>query len=181
MVVLDKLDYCASVHNLDAVKESHNFEVRSLLLFRDCSLIYGDRGQLINIPSAAAKRCKAAAQLVKGDIQSADLIGHLLRQHEVDTVMHFAAQVSPPFSPHSCAHSIDRHYHPICYHEHLDATAESGAGICLLSMHQHVFGHGIQQLQSALSRFKKLDHVLCLLCERNHQSTLGSLHWLPRG
>ena len=38
--MLDKLDYCASVHNLDAVKECHNFEVRSLLLFRDCSLIY---------------------------------------------------------------------------------------------------------------------------------------------
>ena len=32
-------------------------------------------------------------QLVKGDIQSADLIGHLLIEHKVDTVMHFAAQV----------------------------------------------------------------------------------------
>lgn len=36
-----------------------------------------------------------AMQLVKGDIQSADLIGHLLTQHKIDTVMHFAAQVSP--------------------------------------------------------------------------------------
>ena len=35
-----------------------------------------------------------AMQLVKGDIQSADLIGHLLTQHKIDTVMHFAAQVS---------------------------------------------------------------------------------------
>ncbi len=34
-----------------------------------------------------------AIQLVKGDIQSADLIGHLLTQHKIDTVMHFAAQV----------------------------------------------------------------------------------------
>lgn len=38
-------------------------------------------------------------QLVKGDIQSADLIGHLLTQHNIDTVMHFAAQVSPLISP----------------------------------------------------------------------------------
>ena len=38
-------------------------------------------------------------QLVKGDIQSADLIGHLLTQHNIDTVMHFAAQVSPLNSP----------------------------------------------------------------------------------
>ena len=107
VVVLDKLDYCASVHNLDAVKQCHNFEVRSLLSFGDFSHICGDRGQLFTIPPAAAKRCKPAAQLVKGDIQSADLIGHLLRQHEVDTVMHFAAQVNFPISPHPHAHSID--------------------------------------------------------------------------
>ena len=38
-----------------------------------------------------------AMQLVKGDIQSADLIGHLLTQHKIDTVMHFAAQVSSQY------------------------------------------------------------------------------------
>ena len=37
-------------------------------------------------------------QLVKGDIQSADLIGLLLNEHKIDTVMHFAAQVSTPMS-----------------------------------------------------------------------------------
>ena len=32
MVVLDKLDYCASVNNLDAVKDCPNFEVREPIL-----------------------------------------------------------------------------------------------------------------------------------------------------
>ena len=37
MVVLDKMDYCASVHNLDAVKDCPNFEVRKLVLCTDSS------------------------------------------------------------------------------------------------------------------------------------------------
>ena len=37
--------------------------------------------------------CPAAPQFVKGDIQSLDLVLHLLASEEVDTVMHFAAQV----------------------------------------------------------------------------------------
>jgi UDP-glucose 4-epimerase len=36
-----------------------------------------------------------ALQFVKGDIQSADLVRHLLVAEEVDTIMHFAAQVLP--------------------------------------------------------------------------------------
>lgn len=32
-------------------------------------------------------------QFVKGDIQSLDLILHVMKAEEVDTVMHFAAQV----------------------------------------------------------------------------------------
>lgn len=35
-----------------------------------------------------------AVQFVKGDIQSADLVRHIFDQEEIDTVMHFAAQVS---------------------------------------------------------------------------------------
>jgi FlaA1/EpsC-like NDP-sugar epimerase len=37
---------------------------------------------------------------VKGDIQSLDLVLHLLASEEVDTVMHFAAQV--PLLEKSC-------------------------------------------------------------------------------
>lgn len=33
-------------------------------------------------------------QLVKGDIQSMDLLNFLLTAEEIDTIMHFAAQVS---------------------------------------------------------------------------------------
>ena len=97
VVVLDKLDYCASVHNLDAVKEIHNFKVRSLHSSRDCSPMCGNCYQHLTIITAAVARYPSAAQLVKGDIQSGDLLGHLLRQHDIDTVMHFAAQVEYPF------------------------------------------------------------------------------------
>jgi hypothetical protein len=58
VVVLDKLDYCASVNNLRSIKKAPNF------------------------------------RFVKGDIQSMDLLAYVLRTEEVDTVMHFAAQVS---------------------------------------------------------------------------------------
>jgi len=36
---------------------------------------------------------------VKGDIQSLDLVLHLLASEEVDTVMHFAAQVGGAANP----------------------------------------------------------------------------------
>ena len=40
-------------------------------------------------------------QFVKGDIQSLDLVLHVMKTEEVDTVMHFAAQVhSRPESAH---------------------------------------------------------------------------------
>lgn len=32
-------------------------------------------------------------QFIKADIQSADLISHVLQTEEIDTIMHFAAQV----------------------------------------------------------------------------------------
>ena len=31
-------------------------------------------------------------QFIKGDVQSADLVAHILRELDVDTVLHFAAQ-----------------------------------------------------------------------------------------
>ena len=56
-MVLDKLDYCATVNNLQGIADLPNFK------------------------------------FVKGSIQSFDLIAHLLESEEIDTVMHFAAQV----------------------------------------------------------------------------------------
>lgn len=54
--MLDKLDYCATLNNLAAVKDHPNF------------------------------------RFVKGDIQSADLVVHVLQTEGIDAVMHFAAQ-----------------------------------------------------------------------------------------
>jgi UDP-glucose 4,6-dehydratase len=56
IVVIDKLDYCASKRNLDSCKDAPNFK------------------------------------FIKADIQSADLISHVLQTEEIDTIMHFAAQ-----------------------------------------------------------------------------------------
>jgi UDP-glucose 4,6-dehydratase len=56
IVVLDKLDYCASIRNLESVIDQPN------------------------------------VKLVKGDIQSMDLLSFVLQAEEIDTIMHFAAQ-----------------------------------------------------------------------------------------
>ena len=56
VVVLDKLDYCATLENLKAVRDSPNFK------------------------------------FIKGEIQSTDLVVHILETEEIDTIMHFAAQ-----------------------------------------------------------------------------------------
>ena len=56
VIVLDKLDYCATLNNLATVRDAPNFK------------------------------------FVKGDIQSSDLITYILKQEEIDTVLHFAAQ-----------------------------------------------------------------------------------------
>ena len=60
IVVMDKLDYCATMNNLTEVKDLPNF------------------------------------RFVKGSIQSLDLVAHVLESENIDTVMHFAAQVRSP-------------------------------------------------------------------------------------
>ena len=42
---------------------------------------------------------------MKGDIQSLDLVLHVLKTEEVDTVMHFAAQVGPSYHHYLKLHS----------------------------------------------------------------------------
>lgn len=88
MVVLDKMDYCASLKNLKAVSHLPNFKASEIAsnprpaLSAD-SLPYDYHLRII----------VTAAQFIKGDIQSADLLSFLLASEEIDTVMHFAAQV----------------------------------------------------------------------------------------
>lgn len=38
------------------------------------------------------RRCLLPRRFIKGDIQSSDLVVHILEQEQIDTVMHFAAQ-----------------------------------------------------------------------------------------
>lgn len=39
-----------------------------------------------------ATQTSGPCRFIKGDIQSADLIVHILEQEQIDTIMHFAAQ-----------------------------------------------------------------------------------------
>lgn len=82
VVVLDKLDYCASMNNLFTVKENPNFKVCSI---SSCCTSF----PLIRFRKLAS----VLLQFVKGDIQSMDLLTYVLATEKIDTVMHFAAQV----------------------------------------------------------------------------------------
>ena len=42
---------------------------------------------------AADNRALCCLQFIKGDLQSGDLLGYILKTEKIDTVMHFAAQV----------------------------------------------------------------------------------------
>eukprot|EP01102_Stenamoeba_stenopodia_P011959 TRINITY_DN3716_c0_g3_i2.p1 TRINITY_DN3716_c0_g3~~TRINITY_DN3716_c0_g3_i2.p1 ORF type:complete len:352 (+),score=84.07 TRINITY_DN3716_c0_g3_i2:64-1056(+) len=52
----DKMDYCATYHNNDSIKDLPNY------------------------------------RFVKGDLLSLDLLDHVLKEYEIDTIIHFAAQ-----------------------------------------------------------------------------------------
>lgn len=86
IVVLDKLDYCASLRNLESTQDKPNFKVRA-------SVPLNSKRESMQCARWFALT-KSALQFVKGDIQSADLVRHIFDQEEIDTVMHFAAQVS---------------------------------------------------------------------------------------
>jgi UDP-glucose 4,6-dehydratase len=79
VVVLDKLDYCASTNNLSSLADKPNFRVSR-------------RVGGVHL-AARLNPCAFALQFIKGDIQSMDLISYILKTEEIDTVMHFAAQV----------------------------------------------------------------------------------------
>jgi UDP-glucose 4-epimerase len=46
-------------------------------------------------PPGANRPLLPLLQFVKGDIQCADLVRFVLESEDIDTIMHFAAQVSP--------------------------------------------------------------------------------------
>ncbi len=110
VVVYDSLEYCASTNNLSAVKGKSNFKVCSpavrqhvllqCTLWRTTSTVWQSHAWC----SCATQLCADHThhtlppvahppQFVKGDIQTADLIRYVLESEEIDTVMHFAAQV----------------------------------------------------------------------------------------
>lgn len=96
VIVLDKLDYCATTRNLSSVWDRPNFKVRDLtpsssLKIRCLNVL--SSGFLTRKSPGSNDACLRQVQFVKGDIQSADLVRHLLVTEEVDTIMHFAAQV----------------------------------------------------------------------------------------
>lgn len=82
VVVYDSLEYCATLNNLQAVRGLPNFKASLLLLL---SSLFGAKPVLSFF---------SALQFVKGDIQCADLVRFVLDSEEIDTIMHFAAQVS---------------------------------------------------------------------------------------
>jgi hypothetical protein len=91
VVVLDKLDYCASLKNLDAVRECPNFKarprhLRSSAAALDRRLACAHFIPLLCTPSARL------VQFVKGDVTSSDFLIYLLREERIDTILHFAAQ-----------------------------------------------------------------------------------------
>ena len=92
IVVIDKLDYCASKRNLDSCKDAPNFKVGAsgqavAQSFGNLHLCAWHLGAIRRPP------LRSNAQFIKADIQSADLISHVLQTEEIDTIMHFAAQV----------------------------------------------------------------------------------------
>lgn len=59
-----------------------------------------DMSKPVDLP-ASFRLLLCALQFIKGDLQSGDLLSYILRRENVDTVMHFAAQVRPLFVPDS--------------------------------------------------------------------------------
>jgi hypothetical protein len=66
---------------------------------------------------------------VRGDIQSIDLLSFVLESEQIDTVMHFAAQVRP--SSPDLLRRLDQHPPsalPACWRRHAAAVAQGDAG-----------------------------------------------------
>lgn len=120
MVCLDKLDYCASTHNLDTIKgrcvsgpfchearflgESYSrasnyweeiraapvFEHPPPLVVYTVAPVWSSCPAPRHAPVFLSRRPNF--KFIRGDILSADLVRHVLSSEGVDTVMHFAAQ-----------------------------------------------------------------------------------------
>lgn len=59
------------------------------------------------------KHCSLCYQFIKGDLQSGDLLGYILETEEIDTIMHYAAQVRS----HPCSHlPSSSHFFPFRWH-----------------------------------------------------------------
>ena len=102
VIVFDKLEYCGTLKNLDSVINKPNFKVciGHGGLSHTCTTTqppfvlasaYDSFSSLVVLSSDAGSRC--TPQFIKGDLQSGDLLNYILRRENVDTVLHFAAQV----------------------------------------------------------------------------------------
>ena len=101
IVVLDKLDYCATENNLKEIWNNLNFKVGGRRAGAGGRGGIAGRGRFAPAPRAPPCRetmppprppCARNPQFIKGDLQSADLLSYVLATEQIDTVMHFAAQ-----------------------------------------------------------------------------------------
>ena len=84
VVVLDKLDYCSSLKNLDAIAKCKNFT------FVKVSWLVFDLFRILLLLSFRLNSiCAAGSQ---GNILCVDTVNLLIKRHNIDTVLHFAAQ-----------------------------------------------------------------------------------------
>ena len=96
VVCLDKLDYVASRNNLADVLPHPNFKVigRSWTALRNSAAVRALLTLLSYLGDpASADSMFPLAQFIKGDIQSVYLLRYVMETEDIDTVMHFAAQV----------------------------------------------------------------------------------------
>lgn len=56
-------------------------------------IIYDKLDACDSLANLRASLASPSCRFVQGDILSADLLAHVLQQHDIDTVLHFAAQV----------------------------------------------------------------------------------------
>ena len=94
-MVLDKLDYCATLNNLATVRDHPNFKwvLGAAAAPPGTAADFQTLGHLhspspLTQPFSPLLLCR----FIKGDIQSTDLIVHVMEHEQIDTEMHFAAQ-----------------------------------------------------------------------------------------
>lgn len=79
-----------------------------------------------------------AVQFVQGDLQSLDLLNYILRAEEIDTVLHFAAQVG--YSLQQSAVKLTSPLLPDPIHAHLQTHVDNSFGNSLAFTMNNTYG-----------------------------------------